>query len=252
MVMSSLTVITASFNSEKTIERTIESILAQDHRPLEYIIIDGKSTDKTCEIISKNEAKFKAKGIKFNWQSEKDIGIYNAWNKGLKKATGSWIAFLGSDDTYLSNSLHEYNTAINADNKADFVTAKAKIVKDGKLLRNFGEEWNWKVFRKEMKILHAGGFLNKDYFDRFGLFNEIYKITGDYEMLLRKGENLKVSFIDNFLVEMDGGGVSNSFITEALLEAKRAKIETGKRGKFAAIVEFYIVRFKIYLKTLVS
>ncbi len=248
MKSSPLTVITASFNSQETIGRTIESILSQDHRPLEYIIIDGASTDKTCEIIQGSEKRFEEKGILFKWISETDHGIYSAWNKGVKKASGEWISFLGSDDIYTEQSLDEYNKAINDLNSVDFITAKAKIKSKGKLLRDFGEPWRWSIFKKEMKILHAGGFLNKSYFQEYGLFEESYKITGYYELLLRKGANLKVGFIDKFLVEMEDGGISNSNISEAFREATHAKIHTAKRNKLLANLERNIVLTKILIK----
>lgn len=250
MKLNSLTIITASFNSEQTIQATLESVLNQNHRPLEYIIIDGKSTDSTCDIIQANEAKFAKKGISFNWQSEVDNGIYNAWNKGVKKSTGEWIAFLGSDDLYYKDSLLKYNEAINRFESADFITAKARIIKNGKLQRNFGEPWKWKIFRKEMKILHAGGFMRREYFQKYGLFDESFKITGDYEMLLRKKEKLEVGFIDCFLVEMNAGGVSNSFVKEAFIEATRAKVNTANRNRYIAMAERFIVLSKIYVKTI--
>lgn len=248
MKSNSLTVITASFNSQETIGRTIESILSQNHRPLEYIIIDGASADKTCEVIRESEKRFEENGILFKWVSETDHGIYSAWNKGVKKASGDWIAFLGSDDIYTEQSLLAYNKAISDLNSVDFITAKAKIMSEGKLLRNFGEPWTWRVFKKEMKVLHVGGFLNKRYFEEYGLFDEFYKITGDYELLLRKGENLKVGFINKFLVEMEDGGISNSNISEAFREATHAKIHTAKRNKLLANLERNIVLTKILIK----
>lgn len=250
--MSLLSIITASYNSERTIEKTMNSILNQQHRPLEYIIIDGESSDQTCKIIKSKEKEFKLKGINLNWISEKDNGIYEAWNKGVKMALGSWISFLGSDDIYYPNSLVEYNNAISKNKNVDFVTAKARIMLNGKLVRKFGEEWRWNVFRKEMKILHAGGFLNKKYFSQYGLFNESYKITGDYEILLRKGEGLRVAFINSYLVEMDGGGISNSQAKEALMEARKAKINTANRNSFMATIEMKLVQLKVFIKSIIS
>ena len=250
--MDLLSVITASFNSEKSIVNTMDSILTQEHRPLEYIIIDGNSTDNTCQLIKSKESSFADAGIKLKWQSEPDNGIYDAWNKGLAIATGNWISFLGSDDIYYPKSLSYYYEAIEKNKNSDFVTAKTRIKKENKLIRNFGQEWSWHTFKKEMKILHAGGFLNKNYIDQYGAFDETYKITGDYELLLRKGNELRVEFIDKFLVEMDGGGVSNSELKNALLEARRAKIETAKRSKILANMEMYVVLMKIQLKSILS
>ena len=101
------TVITASFNSEKTIDKTIESLLNQNYTNFEYIIIDGNSKDSTLEIIKSFEQKFKEKNITYKFISEPDKGIYDAWNKGIKLSDGEWISFLGSDDYYTDNTVFE-------------------------------------------------------------------------------------------------------------------------------------------------
>lgn len=103
-----VSIITVCFNSEKSIKETISSVLNQTKSNFEYIIIDGKSTDKTIEIIQSFENQFKLKGISYQWISEKDTGIYNAFNKGIKLAQGNWISFLGSDDLYMKNALNVY------------------------------------------------------------------------------------------------------------------------------------------------
>ena len=99
------TIITATFNSEKTIDRTINSLLNQTILNFEYIVVDGKSSDNTVKILKSYEEKFKIRNIGYKWISEKDSGIYEAWNKGLMFAKGDWISFLGSDDYYVENAL---------------------------------------------------------------------------------------------------------------------------------------------------
>ena len=249
-VKPKLTVITASFNSEKTIKETFNSILKQNYRPLEYVVIDGASKDKTISIIKDFEQQFKQAEIEFKWISEKDLGIYNAWNKGLEIATGNFISFLGSDDMYNENAIKCYAQKIQENVEIDFVTAKATMVSGGKLVRNFGESWKWDVFKKEMKILHSGGFLNRIYLIEFGTFDENFEITGDYELLLRKGTALKVAFIDKFLVTMGADGVSSSLVSKALKEANRAKVKNNARNRFLAFLDYNWVLFKIKLKSI--
>jgi glycosyltransferase involved in cell wall biosynthesis len=244
-----LTIITSSYNSESSILATINSILNQDIEDIEYIIVDGGSTDKTLSIVENMSSKFIDKGWDFKWISEKDSGIYNAWNKGVMMATGDWVAFLGSDDVYCSGALKLYKAQIIKNIQFDFITAKAKIIVNGYIQREFGVNFYWSQFKREMKILHAGGFLNVNYIKTHGMFDESYRITGDYEMLLRKGERLKVAFIDDFLVEMDGGGVSNVMVKSSLKEAKRAKITTNARSYFLASIDYYFVLLKIKIKS---
>ena len=93
-----ISIITVCYNSELTIARTIESVLAQDYSNLEYIIIDGASTDKTMEIVRKYEVSFREKGINLITQSEPDKGIYDAMNKGIQKSSGDVIGIINSDD----------------------------------------------------------------------------------------------------------------------------------------------------------
>ena len=93
-----ISIVTVNYNGGKTLKRTIESILNQTHNDIEYIIVDGKSTDNSVDIIKSYEENFNKKGYEYRWISEKDTGIYNAMNKGIKLATGEIIGILNSDD----------------------------------------------------------------------------------------------------------------------------------------------------------
>ena len=244
------TIITATYNSVKTLEATMKSVLNQKITNFEYIIVDGKSTDNTLSIIKKYEQIFKNKGVLFKWISEKDTGIYNAWNKGLKLATGKWISFLGSDDVYLDNALKKYANAANNNPNADFIHSKVRLVNQGKIKYIVSDKWIWKNFKRYMKIAHVGSFHNKKYFKKYGIFNENYKIAGDYEMLLRAKNTLKTIFIDYFTAEMGDGGISNNNVILVFKEVKRAKIETAKVSKFSAFFDFYFSLFKYYVSSI--
>lgn len=248
--MSLISVITASYNSEKTIADTFKSVLNQSYRPVQYLVVDGASTDNTLQIIKEYEPLFRAKGIDFKWISEPDKGIYDAWNKGLEMADGEWIGFLGSDDVYHSDALEVLIGNGDFDD-FDFLTARCRYVQGTKVLREFGEAWKWLVFRKEMKILHAGGLHNASYFKTYGIFDTSFKIAGDYEMLLRAGENLKVKFVDQVIVDMGSEGVSSSFVFQSLQEVLQAKTKNASRPRLSALVDLYWVYFKIKIKSLV-
>lgn len=247
-----LSIITATYNSEKTLEETIVSILYQDYTNFEYIIVDGKSSDNTLNIIKKHQPLFEEKKILFKWISEKDTGIYNAWNKGLKLATGKWIAFLGSDDIYLDKVLEKYAAKALLHRDADFIHSKVKLMNRNEVKFIISDIWKWNVFKRYMKIAHVGCFHNKEYFDRYGNFNEDYKIAGDYELLLRAQSNLKTVFFDEFTAEMKDGGVSNNNVVSAFKEVKRAKISTGKIPTTIALFDFYFSLFKYYVSTFVK
>ncbi len=248
-----LSVITATYNSEKTLKDTIKSVLNQNYTNFEFIIVDGKSTDNTLSIIKEFESQFKEKKIPFKWISEKDSGIYNAWNKGLKLAIGNWISFLGSDDIYLENALKKYATIATSNPSLDFLHSKVKLVDNtGKIKFIISDKWKWKKFKRQMKIAHVGSFHNKNYFKKYGKFKEEYKIAGDYEMLLRAKSNLKTFFFDEFTAEMKDGGISNQNVIAAFKEVKKAKINTGKVAKPLAYFDFYFFIAKYYLSRILK
>ena len=114
-----ISIITVCYNSEKTIERTIQSVLGQTIEDLEYILVDGGSKDGTLDIIKKYENEFIDKGWSYRYLSEKDNGMYDAMNKGIHLSTGDLIGILNSDDWYekeaLSTVIKEYNITPDAD-----------------------------------------------------------------------------------------------------------------------------------------
>ena len=106
--MIELSVIVATYNSAKTLKRTLRSLIQQTNKKFELIIVDGNSSDETLEIIKSFEDTFLQNEIPFVYISEPDTGIYNAWNKGVKLSKGKWISFLGSDDEYIETAIENY------------------------------------------------------------------------------------------------------------------------------------------------
>ncbi|RQO36107.1 glycosyltransferase [Herminiimonas sp. KBW02] len=237
-----VTIITAVFNGEKTIEQTILSVISQSYNNLEYIIIDAGSTDGTIDIIKKYEH-----AINY-WVSEPDGGIYDAWNKGVALASGTWIAFLGSDDLYREGAVQAYIDFVSSrtDLDIEYVSSKINLTNDEKVLRTVGLPWSWEIFRKYMKVAHVGSLHHKKLFEKYGLFDDSYRITGDYEFLLRPGRHLNAYFLDEITVNMHVGGVSNAD-SRVFEESTRAKISTGGRNVVASQIEKYwaILKWKI-------
>lgn len=245
------TVITSTFNSEKTLERTIESVLNQTFIYFEYIVIDGASTDATVKILESYESKFMDRKIGYKWISEKDSGIYDAWNKGLNLAQGQWISFLGSDDYYLPNALEIYYNLIKSNSGYyDWIYSNVIYSDTDDKNRILDAEWTWKRFRRNTTITpaHVGSFHNIEYFKKFGKYDTSYKIAGDYELLLRARENLKTLKVNETTAVMSGGGVSNSMIKEALKETLRAKHNIGRVGLFTCYYDYFTLLFKLKIK----
>ena len=129
-----ITIITANFNREKTLARTIESVLNQTHNQVEYIIIDGKSSDSSLEIIESYREKFKEKGYEYKYISERDSGIYNAMNKGIRMATGDIIGIIGSDDWYELEALEKVNFEFEKNLNLKMTFGILRTVKKGEFM----------------------------------------------------------------------------------------------------------------------
>ncbi len=208
-----ISIIIATYTSEKTIERCLNSIIDQDQL-VEIIIIDGNSSDLTLDIV----ANFRRENL--ICISEPDSGIYDAWNKGLKLATGNWIMFLGSDDMLIPKALEVYYSYLNnldATN-IDLLSAKCQLIDEsGKTVKIWGKPYNSHEFKRYMEISHGSTLHNKKIFEELGQFNINYKICGDYDFLLRK--EFDSFFIDKVLIKMQLGGASTKYasIKEAFI-----------------------------------
>ena len=226
-----LSIITASFNSEKTIKNTIESVLNQTYTNIEYILIDGNSTDKTVEIIKSYEQKFKERGIYYKWISEPDKGIYDAFNKGLRMTNGDWIVFIGSDDYFKTNTIFiEMIPYLNQSEEQEisYVYGKIEHINDNnELIEISGKPWELQKrrFTYTMNLGHSGCFHHKNLFEKHGNFNDSFKIAGDYEFLLRelKDSNNNALFVDKSLIVMREGGVSASLENRLTLVKENCK-----------------------------
>jgi glycosyltransferase involved in cell wall biosynthesis len=215
-----VTVVTICYNSEETIEATIQSVLAQDYSDLEYVIIDGVSTDGTLAIIDKYKDRI-SKIV-----SEKDKGIYDAMNKGVQHATGDLIGILNSDDIYASNSVVSKIVAtIEKENSdacyADLVYVKRENTDD---VTRYWKSGAYKkgLFRKGWMPPHPTFFVKKEKYNELGVYNIELKTSADYELMLRfihKNE-IKVAYLPEVITKMRLGGQSNLSISNRL-EANR-------------------------------
>jgi glycosyltransferase involved in cell wall biosynthesis len=237
-----VTVITATFNAAQHIEKTILSVLNQSYNNVEYIIIDGGSTDGTLDIIRKYQH-----AIDY-WISEPDKGIYDAWNKGICLSQGEWIAFLGADDILLKEALQSYVALIASyyNSPPEYVSSRVNLISGTKVSRTIGQQWRWKAFRSWMNVAHVGSLHSRSLFERYGLYDTSYRICADYEFLLRPGASLRSAYMDSITAYMRIGGISNSL--QALWEAERAKVSTGGRSVVASRIERLVATGKFKLR----
>jgi glycosyltransferase involved in cell wall biosynthesis len=210
-----ISIITVVLNAEKTIERTIKSIISQSYTNYEIIIIDGGSTDGTIDIIKKYKKKISY------WISEKDQGIYHAMNKGIKKSSGNIIGILNADDYYLKNALKTVNEYFNRFKKIEFLFGS---VKKNRIMSGFYPE---KIsYRFNIYPGHSAGFfIKKKTHKKVGLYNNKFKYSADLDLIYRLIVKHKICGISTKKSEVTGvfsmGGISNSssYLTKLKEEA---------------------------------
>ena len=208
--MLKVSIITVCYNSAETIENTIQSVLSQDYSTIEYIIVDGKSTDATLQIIEKYKTQI-SKII-----SEKDEGIYFAINKGIAMATGDIIAILHADDLYSNLQIISKVVRIFLEQQVDTVYGDLQYVERNdisKVRRNWRSgEYTEGLFLKGWMPPHPTFFVRKKCYEKYGVFNTLLKSSADYELMLRFLYKYKCStaYIPEVLVKMRVGGKSNA------------------------------------------
>lgn len=174
-----VSIITVCFNSEKTIRQTIESVLNQTYTNIEYILVDGKSTDGTVAIIEEYAHKFAERGIQYRWVSEPDNGIYDAMNKGIKMSTGEWINIQGSDDWLELDACDAVN--LYGEN-VDFLYGLTRMIMNGVCIR-VGQ--NLYDNLEQETINHQSIFIKKYVHSEIGVYSLDYLLASDYDFLLR-------------------------------------------------------------------
>ena len=231
-----ISIITPCFNSEKTIERTLESVLNQTYQNYEYIIVDGKSTDNTLSIIEKYKEKF---GDKLQVVSEKDSGIYDAMNKGINLATGELIGIVNSDDFYeldaLENIVKEYNNE-----KYAVFYGMMRTIENNK--ESSIVIYNHEFVKKKM-ITHPTCFVTKKLYSALGAYSLEYKSSSDYDFMLRVSQNKEVVFkpIYKVVSNFELGGISSTVVGE------KESLEILKKYNIISTKKYYFKKFYLSL-----
>lgn len=236
-----ISIITVCLNRVATIEKAIQSVINQGYDKIEYIIIDGGSTDGTVDIIRKYEEYLAY------WVSEEDKGIYDAMNKGIAKATGDIVAFLNSDDWYEDNILFKV-AAYFEQFRPMILSGMINTLQKGqwkkKVLEFDNEEENIRI---GMNCRHPATFVRKEIFDRFGGFDTRYKIAADYEWLLRMyDEGIRILKVDDVFTNFSTKGVSSSNLKLTIKEARQIALSALEKNKDLYLEEKEAWREKIY------
>jgi glycosyltransferase involved in cell wall biosynthesis len=248
-----ISIITVSLNSEETIEKTIKSVISQEHVDKEFIIVDGKSKDDTLSILNKYKDNINI------IISEKDAGIYDAINKGIKISSGDIVSLLHANDIYTTSKvLYEVNNFFLKNKNTDILLANSSYKKDFND-HTYTRYYSSKIFKPLMLRVgysppHLSSFFTKRSIIINGLYDKSYKIAGDFEYFVRGFLINKLTFkkLDKCFVNMSTGGTSgrnfNSYIISSLEINKALKQNGIYSNIFLTFFRFPIKIFQFFFK----
>ncbi|MBP3688079.1 MAG: glycosyltransferase [Alphaproteobacteria bacterium] len=253
-----LSIITICYNIKDEIERTCQSIVAQTNQDFEWIVVDGGSTDGTKEILEKYKERINI------FISEPDTGIYNAMNKGIKKASGEYLNFMNGGDSFASADVIEkfYNADIQ---NADVIYGNMNFIKKNgkKVLRSYPEHID-KIYLVYHCINHQSSFIRKTLFEQYGQYNENYKIVSDWEKWIVFIENSCVfRHWNETVADFQDGGVGSVTTSRLIKERESVLAEYFTEEELKHIIEicknvkmkfylFHVIPFYKIVKTYVS
>ena len=243
-------IITATKNAEDQIENSIKSVLSQNNVDLEHIIIDSVSKDNTIKIIDKYSSDQRIKYI-----SEKDNGISDAFNKGIKLSSGEWIIFLGAGDTFIHNKVLSDISKILI-NKSSELFAWGNIV----LINARGEKGktimgknSLKNLKRYMSFPHQAIFHNRELFQTYGMYDTNLKVAMDYDLLLRCFDKINsINYINYNVSYMLIDGLSQNNAMQVLKEFYYVKIKNNICSQFIAYSWLNWARVKYFIKKLIN
>lgn len=240
-----ISLITVTWNSDQTLRDTINSVLAQSYKNIEYIIVDGLSKDNTLDIVREFEPKFNGR---MRYVSEKDKGIYDAMNKGIRMATGDVVGILNSDDFFTSNDVIEKVVAGFEDN-IDAVYGDIHFVNPDNLQKCV-RYYSSKIFKRSLMRMgfipaHPSFYCRKECFEKFGNYKTDYKIAADFDLLLRfiYVNRIQTKYLPIDMVTMRTGGASTDGVKSRMVmmnEHLRSFKENGiKTNRFILSLRYF-------------
>lgn len=222
-----VSVVTVCFNSERHIGEAIESVLAQDYLHIEYLIVDGGSTDRTIEIVASYTERFEGR---LRWVSEPDNGIYDAMNKGIAMCSGELIGLLNSDDRYAVDAISTIVQAAQTHPDAGLVYGDVRVIdEDGSVLATEiakdvhpGDRPDW------LPMCHQSLFVKRDVYRTVGVYDIGYRILADYEFVLRcLAAGVSSLHVPSAIAEFRVGGLCNTGTLEANREREQIRVAYG-------------------------
>ena len=228
-----VSVITVVRNGEKSLRQTIQSVLNQTYSNIEYIIIDGCSTDKTLEIIKSFDDRIAY------WLSEPDKGIYDAMNKGIASSSGEWIHLLNADDRYDTNLVLEKAVNTLDKSKTNYFTLALEFADGKQKLQKFDYQ-AWKLYILP-RLPHPALIVAKRQYEEIGLYNTYWRVAADCDLILRLLKRYPAKFTDVVFVVMSQDGFSSRNIQLSFQEYRDITI----KNRFPVMLAWIIYYLKL-------
>lgn len=232
-----ISIITVTYNSEKTLSQTIESVAKQTAAPYEYLIIDGASSDNTVKIAKSYQKTFEKKQILYRIQSEKDQGIYDAMNKGVREATGDYITMLNSDDWYEPRAIEIVQESYQKEKfdlgygSIGYIRKKGEILVKKSRLDRFVSSRNWN---------HPSTFVKRELCLKYP-FDLRWEIYADFDWFLKlRRENVKITIFpeEEIITNFRAGGTS---INKSIKDMKKRAEEKYKAYRNNNYGKIYLI-----------
>jgi glycosyltransferase involved in cell wall biosynthesis len=239
--MIQFSVITINYNNASGLEKTIQSVISQDYKNFEYIIIDGGSTDDSLSIIEKHESFLN------HIVSEKDKGIYDAQNKGIKIAKGNFLIFLNSGDCFATSDVLTQIEKLISTKQAKLIYGNTNLInKNGSITKLMPPDSLNLNFWYMNTLNHQAVFAHKSLFEEIGTFNLKYRFASDFEFIFKTFRKYPHDFLhaDVTVCDYDNSGLTSNVDTEDLIISEREKILKANTNR----KEFYSMR-RAYFKT---
>jgi len=239
LLKTQISVVIPVLNSVSTLAKTIQSVLSQNYPCIELILIDGGSTDGTIDIINNFSL-----NIAY-WETGQDSGISDAFNRGIKHATGELIAILNSDDSWTEGALNQLSNAYAINKDADIYFGQIRYI-DPITNQTYIKCPDLSRMKQRMYLFHPAVFVKKSAYDQIGLYSDEYKLAMDAEWLHRAiAGGLKFHAINSVLANMSLGGRSDQKFVSALNEYRKSLIKHQISGLWAA--NYYFAKY-VFLK----
>lgn len=254
--MLDFSLVTVCYNSAKTLERTINSVLKQDYKSYEYIIIDGGSNDGTIDLIMSYEKVFEGR---LSWISEPDRGIYDAFNKGIKRANGLYIWLINSDDYIEPHALSDiHNNICNYESKYPVISGAMNVRGvDGNIeYKSVSSATQAKKAYNmdDIGIKHPATLIPKQIYEEVGLYDERFHIVGDMDWFQRAYKiGVPFLFLNNVLTNMQNDGISNTYtykVYKMRCEDMRLLFSKKFENKFQYYLHYYRWNIRIIARFL--